>query len=56
LRLRVEVGAAPSPYLLRSAIERRLAGRAVAEAAERAVADAVVEAVRARLETEGPWR
>lgn len=58
LRLRVEVGSAPSPHLLRSAIERRLAGRARGGTPEDAVAEAVAHAVRTQLEDreERPWR
>jgi hypothetical protein len=58
LRLRVEVGAAPSPHLLRAAIERRLAGGATGAGPEDAVAETVARAVRSRLERpeERPWR
>jgi len=58
IRLRVEVGSAPSPYLLRTAIERRLAGRPFGVGPEDAVAEAVARAVQPRLEEreERPWR
>jgi hypothetical protein len=58
LRLRVEVPSAPSPYLLRAAIEARLAGRAFGAGPEDAIADAVAQAVRPKLERreERPWR
>ena len=58
LRLRVDVTSAPSPYLLRAAIEARLAGRTFGAGPEDTVADAVERAVRARLERreEQPWR
>ena len=58
VRVRVEVQAAPSPGLLRLAIERRLAGAAFPSAPEDAVGRAVAEAVRrARPDEEArPWR
>ena len=58
LRLRVEVTSAPSPSVLRAAIEARLAGRTFGGGPEDAVADAVERAVRPRLEQreERPWR
>jgi hypothetical protein len=58
LRLRVEVGSAPSPHLLRAAIESRLAGRTFGAGPEDAVAEAVAAAVRPRLErrVKQPWR
>jgi len=58
LRLRVEVGAAPSPHLLRAAIERRLGGGPAGAGPEDVIAETVARAVRARLEKpEGrPWR
>jgi hypothetical protein len=47
--MRVEVAARPDPFLLRSAIEARLAERPLAPGPERAVADAVAaEVARAR--------
>jgi hypothetical protein len=48
LRVRVEVPAAPSPGLLRAAIERRLAGGTFPARSEDAVAKAVADAVAAR--------
>jgi hypothetical protein len=51
--LRVEVEAAPSPGLLRAAIEARLAGRPWASGPEAAVADEVARAVEASRED--PW-
>jgi hypothetical protein len=48
LRVRVEVPAAPVPGLLRSAIERRLAGGAFPAGPEDTVAKAVADAVAAR--------
>ena len=48
LRVRVEVPAAPVPGLLRSAIERRLAGSAFPTGPEDAVGKAVADAVAAR--------
>jgi hypothetical protein len=58
LRLRVEVDAAPSPHLLRAAIERRLAGARFGAGAEDAVAAAVSAAVRQELarRERGAWR
>ena len=56
LRLRVEVDAAPSPYLLRAAIARHLAGHPVSAGPERAVAEAVARAVDAGTGREPPWR
>jgi hypothetical protein len=56
LRLRVEVETAPSPYLLRAAIARRLAGHPVAAGPERAVAEAVARAVDVHAGRERPWR
>jgi len=56
LRLRVEVDAAPSPYLLRAAIARHLAGHPVAAGPERSVAEAVARAVDARAGKDRPWR
>jgi len=61
LRLRVEVDAAPSPHLLRVAIESRLAGRAFGAGPEDAVAAAVQAAVRSHLDDRArseprPWR
>ncbi len=47
LRVRVEVPAAPLPGLLRSAIERRLAGSAFPAGPEDAVGKAVANAVAA---------
>jgi hypothetical protein len=57
LRLRVEASARPDPFLLRSAIAARLAGRVFPSRAEDEVAERVAEAVRGRL-TGGrsPWR
>ncbi len=58
LRLRVDVAAAPSPHLLRAAIERRLAGGPTGAGPEDAIAETVARAVRSRLEgrEERPWR
>jgi hypothetical protein len=58
VRLRVEVPSEPSPYLLRAAIEARLAGRTFVAGPEDAVADAVEQAVRPILERreERTWR
>jgi len=47
LRVRVEVPTAPVPGLLRSAIERRLAGSAFPAGPEDAVGKAVADAVAA---------
>jgi len=58
-RLRVHVGAAPLPALLRPAIERRLSGRP-APGPEGAVAEAVAAAVAGRRpgagDGEARWR
>lgn len=58
VRVRVEVQAAPSPGLLRPAIERRLAGAPFPSGPEDAVARAVADAVRraARAEEDRRWR
>jgi hypothetical protein len=48
LRVRVEVPVAPAPGLLRSAIERRLAGSAFPAGPEDAVGRAVADAIAAR--------
>jgi hypothetical protein len=47
LRVRVEVPAAPTPGLLRPAIERRLRGRAFPAGPEDAIGKAVAHAVAA---------
>jgi hypothetical protein len=47
LRVRVEVTAAPTPGLLRPAIERRLRGRAFPAGLEDAIGKAVADAVAA---------
>ncbi|HEU0195108.1 MAG TPA: hypothetical protein VFQ71_12965 [Gaiellales bacterium] len=55
LTVRVEVPAAPSPGLLRPAIERRVAGGAFPSGPEDAVGRAVARAVR-EARRERPWR
>ena len=47
LRMRIEVTAAPTPGLLRPAIERRLRGRAFPTGPEDAIGKAVADAVAA---------
>lgn len=57
-RLRIEVGSSPDPFLLRAAIEARLAGRPWA-GPEGAVGDqvkAAVEAATATPEGAEQWR
>jgi hypothetical protein len=53
--VRVEVPAAPTPGLLRAAIERRVAGGAFPSGPEDAVGQAVARAVRETRE-ERQWR
>jgi hypothetical protein len=53
--VRVEVGRAPDPFLLRPAIEARLAGRPLLPGPERTIADAVAVAVE-RAKRGEPWR
>jgi hypothetical protein len=52
-RLRVDVAARPDPYLLRTAISARLAGRSWPAGPEMAVADAVASAVAAQVSSSG---
>jgi hypothetical protein len=52
--VRVEVGEAPEPGLLRAAIEARLSGRAWPRGPEATVADAVARAVAGS--ERNPWR
>ena len=54
LRVRVEVTAAPTPGLLRPAIERRLRGRAFPADPEDAIGKAVADAVAAKVRRSKP--
>jgi len=54
LRVRVEVTAAPTPGLLRPAIERRLTGSAFPTGPEDAIGKAVVDAVAANARRSKP--